>query len=227
MSTITNIFKSSLLRVLFSRKWLLQTIETRVADEFELLVEKQRKQDDLAAYRRGVELLAMTNSPQVESNSGVEHAMIVLENLFNKATSEINIFAGNFDNKVCDNEKSNYYQSLKSFLLNGGKVNVVLNDYSPESTNEILKLLKIFSESTIFGSNINVKVTKEKLTDASGKEMHLTTADGVSYREEYDTKNFAAYFSFNRPEKVKELNSKFYSVFNDPSRSKNLDFSLL
>lgn len=170
-------------------------------------------QENLDLYRSGVEILAKSSSTDIEFNSGPEHAMIVMENIFKSAKNQINILAGNFSDEVCTANESKYLPSLKEFLLNGGKINVLLTNYEEGPENGILKLLKQYSSNTVYKSNIVVKQTTQKLLDDQGNEVHLTTADGQIFRLEYDIRRFAAKFSFQRPNIVSAFDNFFNSLF--------------
>jgi hypothetical protein len=172
---------------------------------------------DLLLYKQWVEDMALTNSTDIEWNSDSEHAMIVLENIFKFAKKKINIIAENFDDRVCTDSRSNYISSLKSFLLGGGEINVLLTDNKLSKTNKILGVLSQYALHKDHKDKICVKVASEPILDENGEEFNLTTADESIIRYEYDPKRFAAKFSFNRPNLVNIYNNTFNKFFNNPN----------
>ncbi len=181
---------------------------------------------NLDSYRKGVELLAKNQSSEINYNSGSKHAMIVMENLINNSNNNINIFAGNFDDKVCNVGESKYYISLEKYLIRGGQINVLLNNFKIDTYNKTLDLLKQFSATEKYTAKISIKITEYKPI-LNKNEYHFTVADNKAFREEYDIENFRAKFSFNQPEKAKELNTQFEKMFNDNAKSSILDLSTL
>lgn len=178
--------------------------------------------EELLKYEKKVKSLAITKSEMLYYNSGADHASIVMESIFNTSNNLIRIFAGNFNDEVCQKTGERYVKALKNYLLKGGKIMVLLNELeNEEKYNLILDVLKQYSSSDKYKQNINVKLTKFK-PQQDGLNVHFTVGDDLMYRLEYDTKNFLAEFSFNRRDKVASLIQTFDSIYQNNSQVLNL-----
>jgi hypothetical protein len=178
--------------------------------------------EELLKYEKKVKSLAMTQSEMLYYNSGADHASIVMESIFNTSNNVIRIFAGNFNDEVCQKTGDRYVKALKNYLLKGKKVMVLLNELENKETyNLILDVLKQYSSSDKYRNNISVRLTTFK-PQQDGLSIHFTVGDDLMYRLEYDTKNFLAEFSFNRKDKVASLTKIFDSVYQNNSQSFDL-----
>lgn len=174
--------------------------------------------EELLKYEKKVKSLAITKSEMLYFNSGADHASIVMESIFNTSNNLIRIFAGNFNDEVCQKTGDRYVKALKNYLLKGKKIIVLLNELeSKEKYNLILDVLKQYSSSDKYKQNISVRLTTFK-PQQDGLNVHFTLGDDLMYRLEYDTKNFLAEFSFNRKDKVASLTQIFDSVYQNNSQ---------
>jgi hypothetical protein len=181
--------------------------------------------EELLKYEKKVKSLAITKSEMLYFNSGADHASIVMESIFNTSNNLIKIFAGDFNDEVCQKTGDRYVKALKNYLLKGKKIMVLLNELeNKEKYNLILDVLKQYSSSDKYKQNISVKLTTFK-PQQDGLNVHFTLGDDLMYRLEYDTKNFLAEFSFNRKDKVASLTKIFDSVYQ--SNSQYFDLSTL
>jgi phosphatidylserine/phosphatidylglycerophosphate/cardiolipin synthase-like enzyme len=184
--------------------------------------------EELIRYENKVKSLANTKSNELHYNSGADHASIVMESIFDTASEEIKIFAGNFNEEVCQKPGERYIQSLKRYLLKGVKIKVLLNDSgSIGQKNLVLSLLKRYSSNDFYKDNISVKTTNKTVSRDDFKNIHFTVGDNRMYRLEYDTQSFLAEFSFNREEKSKSLSLEFDTIFNNTNFSTAFDFNTL
>jgi len=180
---------------------------------------------DLITYERIVRELASTKSSVVYYNSGNDHATIVLENILLSARKNVKFLTGGFNHLVCEDKDKRFVSALKKFLLNNGKLEVVMNRYLNDKTayNSVLDVLKQYSSTTQYRQNISVKYLAEEF-QYKGFNVHFAVADSSMYRLEYDTEKFLAEFSFNGTSKCTELESKFKEIFD---KATSLDLSTL
>ncbi len=184
--------------------------------------------EELIRYENKVKSLANTKSNELHYNSGADHASIVMESIFDTASEEIKIFAGNFNEEVCQKPGERYIQSLKRYLLKGMKIKVLLNDSATiGQKNLVLSLLKRYSSNDFYKDNISVKTTNKTVSRDDFGNIHFTVGDNRMFRLEYDTQSFLAEFSFNREEKSKSLSVEFDTIFNDTNLSTAFDFNTL
>jgi sugar-specific transcriptional regulator TrmB len=184
--------------------------------------------EELIRYENKVKSLANTKSNELHYNSGADHASIVMESIFDTASEEIKIFAGNFNEEVCQKPGERYIQSLKRYLLKGMKIKVLLNDSATiGQKNLVLSLLKRYSSNDFYKDNISVKTTNKTVSRDDFDNIHFTVGDNRMFRLEYDTQSFLAEFSFNREEKSKSLSVEFDTIFNNTNLSTAFDFNTL
>jgi hypothetical protein len=166
-----------------------------------------------AIYESAIKEMAMTRSEKTLFNSGAENAVLVLENILLQS-KEINIFAGNFNKRVCDDSSKRFERSLRTFLLNKGKISVILNEYnSSDKSNNTLNILKEYAaEEKYSEQNIKIRTTDQK-PFIGGNFVHYTIGDASMYRLEFDTVNFRAQFCFNDKDVSERLNKDFQERF--------------
>tara|TARA_R110002020_G_scaffold11155_2_gene42308 strand:+ start:361 stop:855 length:495 start_codon:yes stop_codon:yes gene_type:complete len=150
--------------------------------------------------------LGINGTPSTKEfpNKGPQHASIVLSNIFEIATKEINMLTGNLDATVI---KKDFMTALTSFL---GKENTVLNIIFTDGTlmnKDIVEQLKKFENVNMFNApnDMNSKYL-------SGENFHFTVADKSMFRFETDTDKFKAWCSFNSPNKATSLNNLFEKI---------------
>jgi hypothetical protein len=82
------------------------------------------------------------------------------------------------------------------------------------------KKIKKVKEIIIPDTSIIIKLIHpdhiKELNDKWGESMHFSVFDNEKFRYEYDSENYKAYGSFNRPDTCKVLIETFDEIFNDP-----------
>ncbi|MBO0950601.1 hypothetical protein [Fibrella forsythiae] len=164
-------------------------------------------------YSDAIREMAIARSGMTLFNNGSDNAIIVLENILLQSKT-INMFVGNFHRDICDDSTKKFEKSLKHFLLNKGKISVILNNYdlNKDGDNNIINILKQYSASKTYRDNIDVRLTTEKPI-IDNNEVHYTVGDESMYRLEYDTEKFLGKFCFNDPDTCEELLEKFKQSF--------------
>jgi hypothetical protein len=172
---------------------------------------------DYVTYEHIVRRLANSKSPSVSYNSGSVHSTVVMEHIFRTSTESVKIVTGHFHKDVCGDVENRFLESLEKYLISGGKLDVIMDNYSLlEDSNAVLSLLTQFALSPNYSSNIHVRTTNQKVRMGS-REVHFMIGDERMYRLEYDKENFIAEFCFNDIETVKTLSKKFDILFESAS----------
>lgn len=163
-------------------------------------------------YRELVERLAKSNSSEKIPNATIDHAAVLIENLFAHAREKVRILSGQLNKDVYG--ASGVFDKARDFLR--GECGV---------SNEEKKQLEILLEAPLsdIGENPLVRMCREypdtcKVKYISGdkdKEIncHFIVADGKAWRFEPDKRTPAAIACFNDPEIGKQLDEMFGVLF--------------
>lgn len=158
-------------------------------------------------YENYIEGLAINEKNHLFFNSGKDHAIIVLSQIFSQAKNYVKLYSGNLNGGISSSDK--YIKAVSGFLNRGGKLEILLEQFDSAKEPVIFELLK--------GSN-NVSVKSHSCTLSSSsnqfKSIHFCIADGRMYRLENDTEKFTAQGNFNDKNVVQELESIFDKISN-------------
>ncbi len=165
-------------------------------------------------YRDYVRWLSYHLDERIFLSDGSEHALIVFERIFKQSSKILRIFAGNLC-RTMGNEPE-YITALSDFIVKGGSVRILLNNYDEKLVNEsnLFKRLAYFKN---LGKDITVKKTETKLYqkgDPFQKEIYFTVGDENAYRIESNIKQCIAQCSMNRKNEAKEIITLFDGLFN-------------
>lgn len=170
-----------------------------------------------ANYQEFVKFWADTKDSRIFLNSDEDHALDVLVQIFQHSQTCVRIFAGNLCEHV--GSQSDYIIALSEFIVRGGEVRILLNDYKEDKARES-NLFKRIAYYESLGKKIVVKRTFVKpfrSSDPEAKEVHFTVGDNVAYRLETDIVNRKAECSFNSPMFAKTLSDFFDSIYDTAS----------
>ena len=161
-------------------------------------------------YRKEVKNLADSNSSNIIPNSSIEHAAVLIENLFSHAHHSIRIFSGNLNPKV----------------YNKREVICAADKFLSRDTSEAAKKLEIIVQNEIeIGDGDENKlydlckkyesICEIKLADEQGKsvESHFIVTDKTAYRLEPDRNKHVAFACFNNPDSACELDRFFEEMY--------------
>ena len=170
---------------------------------------------ELEEYRKYLERLAESNSPDMFSNGGIKHASILMSVLF-QDTDEARIYCCGFRPDLITTEP--YWGELNNYLKNPQHILHVLIEQDNYKTEEPLtRLHEIMNQRQ--DETIQVRLIsnegKQMITDRFGTgHCNFAVFDGKKFRFEYDPDFFKAFGSFNQPDKCKILTELFDDAFN-------------
>lgn len=170
--------------------------------------------EELLMYRDFIRKLSEESDERIFLNKGPEHAKIVLEQIFKQSKNIIRIFAGNLCRTV--GNELEYISALSDFIINGGKVKILLNDYKEELAKGCNLYMRLAYFKSI-GKDIIVKKTNAKpyrKSDPEQKEIHFTIGDDKAYRIETDIYERKAEGSMNLPKVAIPMVEFFDDLFN-------------
>lgn len=178
-------------------------------------------------YRKSVELYALRHENYLFHNEGNMHALIIFENIFKNAKSEIRIAANNLCNHEVVNREE-YIAPLLTFLDNGGILHVLLKSMPAQDDRELdnnhCLLRALYNHEAYKNGKIVIKSGNGKcFHDDKNNEVHFCTADGLMYRLENNINERKAICNFGDGYKTKELESLFDSVFSSIDYIENLE----
>ena len=187
-------------------------------------VDLNSKEKQLRIYQAYLEQLANTQSPDLFSNAGIEHASILMSVLLRNTDKIARVFSNGFKPDLIMTQP--YWDSLKDFLNNPNNTLLVLvetDKYQDSAPMQLLKtIIKKRKEMDSISGTVVVKLLSAKGKDLISKRFgnrHCNFAiyDDNKFRFEYDPENFKAYGSFNQPENCKILKDIFDNVFEQSS----------
>ncbi len=162
------------------------------------------KSVEIQAYKVAIENLATGRDKSIFTNSGPDHAAIVLANIFRTAKKYIKIYTGRFDKCVSNNEY--YMASLKEFLGRDIPLSIIFES-DPDLDSSALKLILSTHKQ-------NDKISLKKLIPSyspMGEFNHFIIADDMMFRAE-KINDYSAIGSFNDSKLAKNLNTRFESL---------------
>jgi hypothetical protein len=163
--------------------------------------------EELKSYKIAIENLANKKDGTYFTNSGKEHAAIVMSNIFKSTDSHIRIFAKNLSGEVCDQDL--YIDGLQQFINRKGEIEIILTE-EPSSDSKAFKLIKEYQICN--PEKVNIKKTATNISNLPELKFHFTVGDERIFRLEKDTSKYLAVCSFNDNEYSKKLISLFKRI---------------
>lgn len=176
----------------------------------------ENQQSVLDVYKAYLEELARTNSSDLFSNGGKEHASILMSVLFNSAQKIVRMYCNGFKPDLIRTEP--YWSTLNKFLEDKNKILLVLVETKDFLNAEPLQLLKKIKSLRQNRETIIVKLIQAKDKDAisshfDSEHCNFSVFDDNKFRFEYDPEDFKAIGSFNRKEICDKLIPLFDNAF--------------
>lgn len=175
---------------------------------------------DISTYKNRIHDFAERLDPFIFSNEGVEHAEIVLSEIFEHAKDQVYIFCGHLDEKLTS--RSLYYNSLMAYLASGKTLKVLIGDLPEVKSPALLRIFEKIQENKKINADYN-NIECRLLKDSSGinshfkfneaRNIHFTVSDRRSFRLETEPKEYRAFCSFNDVDISNKLSSLFSTYF--------------
>ena len=158
-------------------------------------------------YRQFVRSLALKREGQPIFNASIEHASVVIENLFAHAATKVNVLSGVFKPRVYGRDA--VITEARLFLASSrkNKLRIILEEDSPPDRS----IHPFFTACSSF-PNVELRVAPAKVQDLYG--FHFVVVDDDCYRFESDKKLPAAVAAFGDSDGAKNL-AGIYSVLWD------------
>lgn len=143
----------------------------------------------LEEYRQFVRSQAREQDGQAIYNESIEHASIVVENLFKNAEKKIDVLSGSFNARVYGRDE--VVKEAELFLASSleNKLRIILESDSEES-----RSLHPFFRACSHFPNLEVRIAPESVQNQY--DFHFVVMDGTSYRFEGDKTKPAAVAAF-------------------------------
>lgn len=162
-----------------------------------------QKEITLQEYWEAVKYNAENAIPNVLSNQGNSHALIIFVNIFATARQKVRILAKNLDNVVTHSEE--YKSGIIDFLK---RSDTMLELFLTDCDLGNIDNNPLFIALRPYSSKIKLYDTKHKgYTFYNDKVVHICTADNRMYRLEYDIQARMARCNFNDPIFTEKLDS--------------------
>ena len=171
---------------------------------------------ELEEYREYLERLAESNSPDMFSNGGIQHASILMSVLFKKTRKNARMYSNGFKSRLITTQP--YWDELNFYLNNPKNELTVLVECADFIEEEPLMRLQEAIRQRNYDNTIQVKLIssegKKMIADRFGKgHCNFAIFDDDKFRFEYDPENFKAFGSFYQPEKCEILTNLFDEAF--------------
>ena len=153
---------------------------------------------NLIEYEQHVRSLASRRDGQPIFNASVEHASIVIQNLFSEARGSVDILSGNCDARVFG--RRSVVEEAMLFLASSAKnrLRIILEEDHSEDR-EIHPFFKMCSELP----NAELRIASRAVQELYG--FHFIVADDDSYRYEDDKTTAEAIAAFGHREGAENL----------------------
>ena len=152
----------------------------------------------LAEYSQLVRSLALKRDGQPIYNASVEHASIVIKNLFANAQRRVDILSGRCNARVYGRGTVVEEASLFLAMSARNRVRIILEEDSPEDR-AIHPLFKAFADFR----SVDLRIAPQTVQDLY--EFHFVLMDDDSYRFESDKTKASAVAAFGHRKGAKNL----------------------
>lgn len=161
----------------------------------------------LDEYRQLVRSIASKRDSQPIYNASVEHASIVIENLFAKAKRRVDVLSGNFNPRVYG--RTAVVEEAKLFLASSvnNKLRVILEEDSPED-----RAIHPFFQMCADSRSVQLRIASQDVQDLYG--FHFVLMDNDSYRFESDKTKASAVAAFGHRKGAENLSGIYEYLWN-------------
>lgn len=165
-------------------------------------------------YREIIESYARDKVNARVLNGLTDHAQMLIETMFNHASSEMRIYSKNLSKEVF--EKPETIAAIQDFLGSKpyARLRILLEDSVTKewvSNHKLLKMIQGMKDT--HKAHGHVEIVSAVGNYASGEVEHFTVMDNDGYRYEFDHDNCKAVANFNEPTVAKKLLSVFDEAF--------------
>lgn len=167
----------------------------------------------LNEYYNSVVLLSNNGLNLEFNNKDKNHAVIVMSSIFKKAENNINIFAGNFNGSISNNDM--YRDTLKEAIISRSVSINIIFESTPNTNSLCLNDLKYLRNK---GHNVSINsltpqyISNIKSINPNHEFKHFTYSDGKMFRFELDKQAFKAFCNFDDSNVVATLNKNFNTL---------------
>jgi hypothetical protein len=159
----------------------------------------------LGEYASDIGRLASGKVNSRVSNSGIEHAAIVIENLFLHSMNVVKVLCGKFSEDVYG--RASVKLAIDAFLSKTGtRLEICVTETSDQNA-VVRALIAKFPERVTFRS-----------TNTSDVKYHFAVGDLQAYRLETDMARREAVVNFNEPSIAFMLDQVFEAICTSPSK---------
>ena len=179
---------------------------------------------NISAYKNRIHDFADRLDPFIFSNEGVEHAEIVLSEMYEHAREKVYVYCGHLDEKLTS--RPQYYNALTAYLESGKELKVMIGDNPEVMSPALSRIVEKCREKTTDNKcikNIECKILKvlsglnSHFNFNEKQNIHFTVADNRSFRLETEPKEYRAFCSFNNVDISTKLSTIFLAYFDKAS----------
>lgn len=158
-------------------------------------------------YRQMVKRNADFKSKDLIPNGGVEHAEVLIENIFSHANNTVRVFSGCLNGRVYGSDSVT--TEAAAFLKNSDNQLMILlqdiEDWAELDNNELVKICD--------RDNSGRCIIKKVVPEDKDIESHFVVMDDRGYRIEPDKSKPTGIGCFNDTELATKLNQRFDEMF--------------
>lgn len=158
-------------------------------------------------YEDMVEALAKSGSSDIIDNSSIDHAAILIKNMFAYATASVDLFTGCLIKSVY--EREDIKDAGRAFISRGGKIRILVQDKDAEKKLENHEFIRAARNSCDNNKSGNFTVFKLKADVAKNIKAHFLVMDKKGYRYEPDHSKYEAVACFNNSDIASSLSGLF------------------
>lgn len=171
-------------------------------------------------YRELVRELAESRSSKMVNNSSIEHAAVLLSEMFRRNTGHAVIFSGSLNRALYARDE--ILDAIGIFLSHSSSLlHVVVQEKSDGEDNFAFVHNQILHK---WGDDAAARLEGRVADDEAGAvAFHFATVGDSAFRFESDRSKHEAFASFGRPEHVKTLKAVFQRAWNAATKIEALE----
>lgn len=156
-------------------------------------------------YREYLLGLAETNSPDIISNGGKDHAIVLYSVLLDHSNNDVRIYCQSGSSAVW--KAPEFIEAMTRFLNRENTTLKVLTAEEPTLDPEFV------NRGNVAIHRITPDAQQKIKAHFKNSKCNFAIFDSTKYRYEYDFEHFKAYCSFNAPDVVKTMTDLFDASF--------------
>jgi hypothetical protein len=170
---------------------------------------------DLKEYEAYLRSLAESKSPDIFTNSGLQHASILMAEMFRNTNSSVKMFCHGFKPQLITTKE--YTKALYDYLDSDKSIDILMetDEYMNQEAYTTLAEYKKKNPGKPIKIKLILPDDRKEICNTLGREfVNFSVFDDDKFRLEIEPEKYRAIGSFNNPKLTKMLIDMFDKAFN-------------